>query len=163
MGLIKPKFDGTLPSLSNPAGAEQVKAGYQVIGSSGQVITGTMEGLGMFIAEYNVTSYDDVLSAYNNGDMIVCKRPGTAFTRFYQLMQVSSNNAFVFCRQAFSGTVTSAWAQSGGDEFIALTADGWLSKTTNAYYMDKIIMCDTNGNGYNVTVGTDGNISVVAQ
>lgn len=41
MGLIKPKFGGTLPSLSNPAGAANIQLGYEAINGAGRKITGT--------------------------------------------------------------------------------------------------------------------------
>lgn len=41
MGLIKPKSDGiSLPTLSNPAGAENIQSGYEAIDGNGNKITG---------------------------------------------------------------------------------------------------------------------------
>lgn len=71
MRFTKPKKGGIeLPTLSNPASAENVQSGFEVIGANGNKITGTHEeepGLDTSDATATAANIDSGKTAYING------------------------------------------------------------------------------------------------
>lgn len=71
----------------------------------------------IFVAEYGVTSFADILDAYNSGKTIFVKS-NTTPTRIYHNVLKFSNKAFYFCTISDDGT-------SGIYYYVTCTSDGW--------------------------------------
>ena len=73
----------TLPSQSGNSG--------KVLSTNGTTASWTNAPTELFIAEYDVTSYADVLAAYNAGKTIICKKPSNSYTAVLQCYQTASS------------------------------------------------------------------------
>ena len=74
----------------------------------------------IFVAEYNTTTYQEVLNAYNSGKMIYCKRILSNGPYYFSLVQFTSNGTFVF--------TNARWYYIGNLELSE--SNGWSGVTT---------------------------------
>ena len=92
----------------------QNKPSFKTINSVDIKGTGNIDTKEIFIAEYGVTAYADVLAAYNAGKTIFCKNGNSIFNlRFYTL------SSFIFFAIAGDGTTLEK------TELYYLTSNGW--------------------------------------